>query len=133
MQVFKIKFVAPYAEQLQRFAADQTLREAMTGFALGSGTDAAIAPQHRAGQPLAWCCALEYLVSALLSDGKMLLRPFALVWFAPCLVLSRVLHAMHKPVFTAYQSDDVLKMTVEMCGRKSSVAQPVKPPRNALC
>ena len=62
MQVFKIKFVAPYAEQLQRFAADQTLREAMTGFALGSGTDAAIAPQHRAGQPLACLCALESVV-----------------------------------------------------------------------
>ena len=49
MQVFKVKFVAPYSEQLQRLAADQTLREAMTGFALGPGAGAGIAPQHRAG------------------------------------------------------------------------------------
>lgn len=50
LKVFKIKFVAPYAEHLQRFAADQTLREAMTGFTIGSGSGAAIAPQHRSGQ-----------------------------------------------------------------------------------
>lgn len=48
-QVFKVEFVAPYAEQLQKLAADQTLREAMTGFVLGSGADSSIAPQHRAG------------------------------------------------------------------------------------
>ncbi|KAL0044331.1 hypothetical protein WJX82_000142 [Trebouxia sp. C0006] len=49
LQVFKVKFVSPYGEQLQRLAADQTLREAMTGFALGPGPDSGIAPQHRAG------------------------------------------------------------------------------------
>ena len=48
-QVFKVKFVLPYGEQLQRLAADQTLREAMTSFALGPGADGGIAPQHRAG------------------------------------------------------------------------------------
>jgi len=41
--------VSPYGEQLQRLAADQTLREAMTGFALGPGPESGIAPQHRAG------------------------------------------------------------------------------------
>ena len=49
MQVFKVNFVAPYSEQLQKLAADQTLRETMTGFALGSGAGAGIAPQHRPG------------------------------------------------------------------------------------
>ncbi|KAL0035339.1 hypothetical protein WJX77_001780 [Trebouxia sp. C0004] len=49
LQVFKVKFVSPYGEQLQRLAADQTLREAMTGFALGPGSESGIAPQHRAG------------------------------------------------------------------------------------
>ncbi|KAL0018407.1 hypothetical protein WJX79_009395 [Trebouxia sp. C0005] len=49
LQVFKVEFVSPYGEQLQRLAADQTLREAMTGFALGPGPESGIAPQHRAG------------------------------------------------------------------------------------
>ena len=44
-----MKFVSPYGEQLQRLEADQTLREAMTGFALGPGPESGIAPQHRAG------------------------------------------------------------------------------------
>ena len=48
-QVFKIKYVAPYSEQLHKLAADQTLREAMAGFALGPGAGAGIAPQHRSG------------------------------------------------------------------------------------
>ena len=50
MQVFKISFVAPYAEQLQKLAADQSLRVAMTAFALGPGADPGIASQHRAGK-----------------------------------------------------------------------------------
>lgn len=56
LQVFKVKFVAPYSEQLQKLAADQTLREAMTSFAIGpgAGAGAGIAPQHRAGGP-AFC------------------------------------------------------------------------------
>ena len=62
VQVFKVKFVAPYSEQLQKLAADQTLREAMTGFAIGPGAGAGIALQHRAGNPILLCARAGFVL-----------------------------------------------------------------------
>jgi len=73
-----VKFVSPYGEQLQRLAADQTLREAMTGFALGPGPDSGIAPQHRAGKLQAALCPADHVLGAFSLFSSYCIQ--ALIW-----------------------------------------------------
>ena len=90
--------MAPYSEQLQKLAADQTLREAMTGFALGPGAGTGIAPQHRPGWPNVFLmCHMAFRTYISLSHS--ILR---LTWLArsrtrcchPCTYLELAMHAI---------------------------------------